>query len=210
MRSILCYGDSNTWGSDPERPGRFPRETRWPGRLQQELGTDYYVIEEGLGGRTTVWDDPIEEHKNGKTYLYPCLESHKPIDLVVLMLGTNDLKKRFSLAAVDVALGVARLVQIIQKSAAGPGDRAPALLVLAPPPIGKMPGMLEDMFTGAFEKSPRLSAYIREVCQNYGCAFLDTTEFLQPCPAEGLHLDAHAHEILANRVALKIKEIFTN
>ena len=87
MKTILCYGDSNTYGLRPDSNQRYPREIRWTGLLQKSLGEDYYVIEEGLSGRTTLWDDPIEEHKNGKTYLFPCLESHSPIDLVVLMLS---------------------------------------------------------------------------------------------------------------------------
>ena len=97
MRRILCFGDSNTWGYDPATGERFDEQTRWTGVLQAALGGDYTVIEEGLNGRTTVWDDPIEGHKNGHEYLVPCLETHRPLDLVVLMLGTNDLKRRFSL-----------------------------------------------------------------------------------------------------------------
>jgi hypothetical protein len=88
IKTVLCYGDSNTWGSDSETGGRFPMEVRWPGVLRRALGEGYWVIEEGLGGRTTVRDDPIEgNHKNGRTYLRACLETHKPIDLVTIMLG---------------------------------------------------------------------------------------------------------------------------
>lgn len=133
MKTILCYGDSNTWGWNPDTGLRYPRDIRWPGRLQIELGPTYYVIEEGLNGRTTVWDDPIEEHKNGKTYLYPCLESHKPLDLVVLMLGTNDLKTRFWLSTLDIVSGIARLVEIIQSSRSGVQETSPKILLLAPP-----------------------------------------------------------------------------
>ena len=103
MKSILCYGDSNTWGCKPiVLPGvveRFDRDVRWTGILRQQLGDDYLVIEEGLNARTTVHDDPIDgAHKNGKPYLLPCLETHLPLDLVIIMLGTNDLKSRFSLS----------------------------------------------------------------------------------------------------------------
>lgn len=114
MRRILCYGDSNTWGYDAAADDRFPEEVRWTGVLQQLLGEGFRVIEEGQPGRTTVWDDPIEEHRNGKTALYSVLESQSPVDLVVLMLGTNDLKPRFSLNAFDIAAGLERLVRIIQ------------------------------------------------------------------------------------------------
>jgi lysophospholipase L1-like esterase len=100
VKTILYYGDSNTWGSDPETGERFPAGVRWPGVLRMKLCGDYRVIEDGLLGRTTVWNDPIEgDHKNGRTYLRPCLESHSPVDLATLMLGTNDLKTRFGSSA---------------------------------------------------------------------------------------------------------------
>jgi lysophospholipase L1-like esterase len=101
MKTILCYGDSNTWGAVPlqslELIERFGRSERWTGVLQRELGQAYEVIAEGCNGRTTVWEDPIEGYKNGKEYLIPCLDSHQPLDLVIIMLGTNDLKARFSI-----------------------------------------------------------------------------------------------------------------
>ena len=103
MKTILCFGDSNTWGFDPDAtasspyPIRHAHDVRWTGVLARELGQEFHVIEEGQNGRTTVHEDPIVQHRNGRTYLPPCLESHKPIDLVVLMLGTNDLKAMFHL-----------------------------------------------------------------------------------------------------------------
>ncbi len=93
MKTVLCYGDSNTWGSDPETGERFAPEVRWPGVMARELGDGFHVIEEGLPGRTTLREDPIEgSYKDGRAYLTPCLESHRPIDLVTIMLGTNDLR----------------------------------------------------------------------------------------------------------------------
>ncbi len=103
MKTILCYGNSNTWGAVLGTGERYAPFIRWTGVLAQELGAMYRVIEEGPNGRTTLWDDPIEGYKNGKEYLIPCLESHRPIDLVVMMLGTNDLKIRFSVPAYDIA-----------------------------------------------------------------------------------------------------------
>ena len=95
MKRILCFGDSNTWGWNPANKERFDENSRWTGILKNKLGENYDIIEEGLNGRTTVWDDPIEGYKNGKKHLPSCLESHRPLDIVVLMLGTNDLKSRF-------------------------------------------------------------------------------------------------------------------
>src|SRR6185312_8487577 len=118
MRTVLCFGDSNTHGTRPmvslEDDSRFDRSTRWPGVVEARLGDGWRVVEEGLPGRTTVHDDPIEGfHKNGQRYLQACLESHKPLDAIVLMLGTNDLKARFNLPASDIAAGAGVLLGII-------------------------------------------------------------------------------------------------
>ncbi len=100
IKTILCYGDSNTYGYVPETGMRYPRDIRYPGRLQNLFGEEYTVIEEGCNGRTTIHDDPIDGWKNGLDYLKPCLNSHKPIDIVILMLGSNDLKITFHLTAI--------------------------------------------------------------------------------------------------------------
>src|SRR4030095_16419851 len=105
MKTIMCYGDSNTWGciplTGPEPPRRYGPAQRWPGVLRRELGDGYWIVEEGLNGRTTVWDDPLGPFRSGKELLAPCLMTHEPIDLVVVMLGTNDLKRRFGVGARD-------------------------------------------------------------------------------------------------------------
>jgi lysophospholipase L1-like esterase len=208
MKVILCYGDSNTWGFDPATQERFPPEVRWTGVLAGELGPGFRVIEEGLSGRTTVWDDPVEGlHKNGRTYLLPCLESHQPIDLVVLMLGTNDLKQRFSVPAVDIAGGAGVLIDLIQKSAAGPGEQAPRVLLLAPPPVGRI-GEWAEMFAGAQEKSRRFAENYRLIATEYGCDFLDAGEIVVSCDQDGIHLEADQHLKLGGAVANYIREIF--
>ena len=99
MAVILCYGDSNTWGYDPVGNARFGPDDRWTGVLRTTLGSAHSVIEEGLNGRTTNVDDQIEEHRNGRTYLMPCVQSHAPFDVITIMLGTNDLKERFHRSA---------------------------------------------------------------------------------------------------------------
>src|ERR671917_870887 len=150
MRTVLCYGDSNTWGYDPATRERFPPHVRWTGVLATLLGAEYRVIEEGLNGRTTRWDDPIEPGRNGLTYLRPCIESHKPLDLMVIMLGTNDLKRRFNLVASDIAQSAAELAQLAWRFANGPdGARAKALLV-APPAVSTLTEF-DQMFEGARE-----------------------------------------------------------
>lgn len=207
LKTILCYGDSNTWGLDPKTQDRFSRSIRWTGRLQTVLGNNYYVIEEGLCGRTTVWDDPIEEFRNGKDYLIPCLLSHKPIDLVVLMLGTNDLKMRFSIPVIDVALGIKKLIEIIQNSEVNPENGPPKILLLSPPCINRMNKTGEEIFEGASEKSKMLSKYYYELSVDYGCVFFDISTIVSPSKDEGLHLDEKSHICIADKLATIIKEM---
>jgi lysophospholipase L1-like esterase len=207
MNVILCYGDSNTWGHDPVTQGRFPPTVRWTGILSRELGSEYYVIEEGLCGRTTVWDDPIEGlHLNGKNYLLPCLESHMPLDLVILMLGTNDLKKRFSVSALDIADSAGVLVGIIQKSAAGIAGSAPVVLLVAPPPVGRLSDYAE-MFDDAEVKSRKFSEYYRLAALEYGCDFLDAGEYIHSSDIDGVHFEVDQHEKLGLAFARSVREI---
>ena len=200
MKTILCYGDSNTWGWNPTTGERFARDERWPGVLRQALGDGYLIIEEGLNGRTTVWDDPIEGYKNGKTYLIPCLETHRPLDLVIIMLGTNDLKVRFSLSAYDVANGAGVLVDVVQKSAAGSAGQAPQVLLMAPPPLAKLSEYAE-MFESAVAKSKRFSQHYQRVAQEHGCEFFDTSQVIVSSNLDGIHLELSEHQKLGQAVA---------
>lgn len=206
MKTVLCYGDSNTWGTNAATRGRFGRDERWPGVLRQALGNGYWVIEEGLGGRTTVWDDPIEGYKNGKEYLIPCLDSHKPLDLVVMMLGTNDLKKRFSLSAYDIAEGAGVLVNIIQRSKAGPNEGAPQVLLMAPPLVTHLSDYAE-MLEGAEARSRQLAGHYRRVADFYGCHFLDAGSIVVCTDLDGVHLDMDEHRKLGQAVAGRVQEI---
>ena len=207
MRTVLCYGDSNTWGSDPETGDRFAPEVRWPGVLARELGEDFRVVEEGLSGRTTVRDDPIEgAHKNGRTYLRACLESHKPIDLVALMLGTNDLKQRFGASASDIAQGAASLAEEILRSGCGPGGGAPVVILMAPPPVGRLTELAE-MFEGSAEKSARFAGHYRHFAGQYGCEFLDVGAVAASSDLDGIHLEAEEHRKLGEAVAASVAEV---
>ncbi len=208
MRTILCYGDSNIWGSDPGTGERFPEEVRWPGVLRHELGDGYRVIEEGLPGRTTVWEDPIEgEHKNGRAYLRPCLESHRPVDLVTLMLGTNDLKERFGVSASDIAQGAASLAEMALRSGCGLDGGASVVLLVAPPPVGTLTDMAR-MFEGSEEKSLEFSEHYRRFAEQCGCEFLDAAEVIVSSDVDGIHLDAGEHRKLGEAVAARIGGVY--
>jgi lysophospholipase L1-like esterase len=206
VKSVLCYGDSNTWGYEPASGERFPEDVRWPGVLARELGSEFRVIEEGLNARTTVRDDPVEEYKNGKDYLRPCLESHRPLDLVIVALGVNDLKARFFASASDAADGAGILVAIAQRSGAGPGGNPPAVLLVAPPSVGRLTELAE-MFAGAEEKSKGFARQYRRVAEKYGCELLDAGELVRSSDLDGIHLEVDEHCKLGEAVATRVKEI---
>jgi len=208
MKTVLCYGDSNTWGYMPGTGERFPADVRWTGVLQRELSDDYQVIEEGLNGRTIVWDDPIEGYKNGKDYLIPCLESHRPINLVVMMLGTNELKLRFSLSAYDIAEGVRVLVDIVRKSEAGLDGGPPALLLMAPPPVAKLTEYSE-MFEGAEAKSRKFGEHYGRIAEEEGCDFFDTSVVIVSSDIDGIHLAEGEHQKLGKAVAKVVRKILS-
>ncbi len=208
MKTVLCYGDSNTWGYNPATEARYPLEARWVSVLARELGPDYQVIPEGLNGRTTVWSDPVEgEYKSGKTYLTACLESHHPIDLVVLMLGTNDLKHRFGLSAWDIARSAGTLVEMIRGSAFGPDGLGPDVLLLAPPPTCVKSTVFEDMFVGADVKSLDLGVQYRLAADEYDCDFLDTATVIASSKVDGIHFDAPELPKLGRAVAAAVRTI---
>ena len=206
MNRILCYGDSNTWGADPLTGERLDEHTRWTRVLAAALGADYEVIEEGLCGRTTVWEDPIEGHRNGQTYLLPCLESHSPLDLVVILLGTNDLKMRFSVTASDIAQSAGALARAVQQSETGRNGRAPLVLLMAPPPVVEM-NEYAEMFSGAREKSLKLGERFRQAAEELGCAFLDTGTLIVSSPVDGIHFDPPEHARLGQAVANRVREL---
>jgi lysophospholipase L1-like esterase len=208
VKEILCFGDSNTWGWDPETKERFDAAVRWPGVLMKELGSGCHVIEEGLNGRTTVWEDPIEGFKKGSDHLPFLLETHRPLDLVLIMLGTNDLKMRFSLSAYDIAKGIGTLVEIVLGSGSGRDGGSPKILIVSPPPLGKLSEYAE-MFQGGAEKSGRFAIRYAETAQEYACEFFDSSTVIQTSDIDGVHLEKKAHAALGRAVAAKVKKIMS-
>ncbi|MBZ0284818.1 MAG: SGNH/GDSL hydrolase family protein [Anaerolineae bacterium] len=211
MKTILCYGDSNTWGCPPMTDfngvPRYGTDIRWGSVLRTALGRDYWVIEEGLNGRTTVWDDPVEgEYRNGKTYLYPCLRSHAPLDLVIVMLGTNDLKTRFNLTPYDIASGAGSLVDLIQRSESGINGTAPQVLLICPPPVAKLT-LFADMFAGAEAKSRQLAPHYQRIAQAHDCAFLDAGTVITSSDRDGIHFEPEEQQKLGHAVAAKVRQL---
>ena len=210
-RTLLCFGDSNTHGTMPMHTlddlGRFDRNTRWTGQLQKLL-PDWHVIEEGQPGRTTLHDDPVEgAHRNGLTVLPAILESHREIDAVILMLGTNDLKGRFSVNATDIALALEKLVLTIRASLAGPKLTPPQVLLVAPPPILEV-DPLGEIFWGGAVKSQNLGARIAVSAKRVGTPFLDAGQLIKVSHVDGIHYDAAEQGILAHAFAEAVRTHF--
>ena len=197
MISILCFGDSNTWGYDPFTKGRYEYEHRWPGVLQKLLGENYRVLEEGLNGRTTVWDDPVEDGtgtKNGLKHLPVCLSTHSPLDLIIMMLGTNDLKRRFSSSPLESAMGLERLIRTVRFHDYYPINKVPEILVVSPPKIGQLTEEFQNFFAADIsEKSREFGGHIRSICEKNSCLFLDAAEVVSPDPSDAIHLSRESH-----------------
>ena len=196
---ILCFGDSNTWGFNPANGARHPFGSRWTTLLAHTLGNGYRIIPEGMNGRTTVFEDPVEPGRNGLEYLLPCLVSHKPLDAVVIMLGTNDTKERFGLLPVDIALGMKRLVKLVQASDCGPGGKAPRVGIIAPAHVNQ--AIVSGVFTGGPARSALLAQEYANVAKELGCAFLDASRCVSCGMPDGIHLDAQGHSTLGAEVA---------
>lgn len=210
MRTVLCYGDSNTHG---QIPGGLPLDRyafheRWPGILAGELGNAWHVIEEGLSGRTTVRDDPIEgAGKNGRNYLRPCLMSHAPLDLIIIMLGTNDLKARFHQPASEVAMGIGCLVYDIKELSPGPRGRAPEILIVSPPPMLDDIKAWEGIFKDAQHKSRELALQFEIIADSLEVHFFDAGSVATCDPLDGFHINRDAHEALGMALAREVEAI---
>jgi lysophospholipase L1-like esterase len=210
MKNVLCYGDSNTWGCVPfEGAGparRFPPDTRWPGVLQRELGDGYWVVEAGLNARTTVWDDPLEPHRNGRELLLPTLLTHQPLDLVIIMLGTNDLKHRINASAAEIAEGAGMLADIVARSGCGRNGGVPQTLLVCPPPIAQV-DQFDDEFEEGVEKSRKLPGHFATTADVRSCGFIDAGTLIASSEIDGIHFDESAHARLGTAMTEPVRRI---
>ena len=199
MKTILCFGDSNTWGYSPSEMRRYGVSERWTMLLQSHLAGKYRIIEEGLNSRTTVFEDPFEAGKNGLDYLLPCLGSHHP-DLVVIMLGTNDLKSRYNVTASDISKGAARLVEVVKNFKNNYMTKPPAVLLISPAHVYELDNGKEG-WDGAQAKSEQLGKYYALRAEELGCHFLDAAALVKPCDKEGIHWHLEEHQKLASKLS---------
>ena len=193
MKTILCYGDSITWGSDAETGGRHAFEDRWPNVLQARLGPSVQVITDGLRGRTTAYDEHLAAcDRNGVRILPTSLYTHAPLDLVILMLGSNDMKPAIAGTALAAMQGMRRLVEIVRLNATRDGTaEPPAVLIVAPPPLSETADPeFAAMFAGGVEQSRMIAGFYADLADAEGCGFFDAGSVARTTPLDGVHLDA--------------------
>lgn len=210
-KTILCYGDSNTWGFNPyDIQNRYQYEQRWTSILAKGLGPGYQVIPEGLNGRTTVFDDPTVPGRNGAQYLYPCLQSHKPLDLVLVMLGTNDSSYRYGVLAPVIALGMKRLVKIILHSEAGVNNTSPMVGIIAPVPVNS--DFDEAMVNRSRHLiSKKLSVTYKAIAEELQVQFFDSSAYISECKMpDGIHLHPDDHKILGEQLTVWVTSMFSS
>lgn len=192
MRTVLCFGDSLTWGYDPEGPGRHVFEDRWPGVLGSALGSGVSVIAEGLNGRTTGYDDHLADcDRNGVKNLPTVLHTHMPLDLVVIMLGTNDMKPAIAGTAYAARAGMQRLVGLIRHHEYSFDYDAPEILIVSPPPLCETADpVFSAIFRNGVEESAMLASLYRDLADDLGCGFFDAGSVARTSPIDGVHLNA--------------------
>ena len=214
MKKIICFGDSNTYGYNPANGGRFDENTRWPKLLQKHLGSDYEIFEEGQNGRTIANEDPWEGGtKCGMDYVLPMIETKKPIDLLIIMLGSNDLKTKFNLPAADIAGSLMTMLMKIKgycEYFIGCPDMK--ILIISPPALSEP--FEESYFATFFDdrdvvgRSKELATWYKQVADQFGCYFLNATDKVSAGSVDHLHLDPEGHKLMAQLVKDKIEEIF--
>ncbi len=202
-KHILCFGDSNTYGFNPHG-GRYDDDTRWTRVLAGLLGSGYLILEEGLNSRTTALDDPYEPYRNAMDHIVPCIQTHAPLDLTILMLGTNDLKDYFQPSVEKICRRLRRLTEIILEV-----SQAPILLV-CPAALGESsPGDPCALLypPHSVEVSRNLGTALKKTARELGVPYMDASDYVSPDPADHVHLSAESHALLARAFAEKIIEL---
>jgi lysophospholipase L1-like esterase len=223
-KTIVCFGDSNTWGYVPandrtesEIAERYPYHARWPGILSELLGNEYHVIEEGLSGRTTSINDVLGKYRDGAKYLGVSLTTHKPVDLLIIMLGTNDTKRRFPISSQGIAKGIEKLIRVARSGSVarsggfGLEGGHPKILIVSPIRIREE--VLESFLRLEFDqnsiqKSQELAELFFDVARRRHCYYKNAAVYAEASDIDGIHMDAENHQKMADAIAVKVLEIF--
>ena len=206
MKNILCFGDSNTWGYEPLIARRYPADIRWTGVLQKSLGDGFRVIEEGLNGRTNVTNEEERPIRSGLDVLPVLLESHRPLNLVVIMLGTNDLKYGFNLSAEQIADGARQVCRSVI-DCEYLMDKPPQILLISPTHVELVTAEEQDLLIGAIEKSRELAEHYQAVAEDLGIHFQDASKIVLKTDLDGVHWDADQHYKFGEELSGLIQKI---
>ncbi|MDR2526975.1 MAG: SGNH/GDSL hydrolase family protein [Rickettsiales bacterium] len=199
MKNILCFGDSNTYGYDADSCARYPIDIRWTGRLQKLLGVDYHIIEEGCNGRTTLLTDTAFPYKNTRQYIDACLKSHAPLDLMIICLGSNDLKPKFNVRPIDIAEMLQELIRIIRSFDYETFGKSPEILIMSPVKFANIKNLAYDMDETSVEKSCQLPRYYEELSKKVNSYYFDANTVVKNVSdVDGVHLTKDGHEKLAD------------
>lgn len=216
-RNILVYGDSNSYGFishsmdyQTARYKRYSFEQTWAGVLQSKLGQNTHVILEGLCGRTVNVDDPDRPEVNGLKHFLPTILSHNPLDLIIIMLGTNDTKYLYHATPQSITDSLREMTKLAQKRAYNLNGLAPEIMIIAPPQFADKlePEIEEDIFKGARQKLLGLPALYKSLCEEEGYMFLDASRLVPGPKTDGVHLDETAHSDLGQLVYDEIRQNF--
>ncbi len=212
MNTVLCYGDSLTWGSDPATGGRHAASYRWPDVLEAELGGGVKVIADGLRGRTTAYDEHLAEcDRNGVRILPTTLYTHAPLDLVILFLGANDMKPHIAGTAIAAMQGMRRLVEIALTHNKRTGEKQPKVLLVSPPPLCETPNEeFAGMFAGGVSESRKLAKLYAGVAKETGAAFFDAGSVAQTDPADGVHVSAQGTRAIGLALVPLVRDLLAS
>ena len=207
MKTVLCFGDSITWGFNPKDGTRFDFEQRWPGILENQMDGQIRVVEEALPGRTITSDSPYMPSRNGSKVLDMLLEAHAPIDIVIIMLGTNDLWLGFDYSASKIATDCLSLVWTVQGSRCSPINEAPEILLISPPTLGKLSAYNELFFKGRESVSKELAELYKTGAETLGIKYLDASMHATASGVDGVHLEPDQQAKLAGAIKKTVSEM---
>jgi len=207
MKTIMFFGDSNTWGYNPINARRYPFDVRFTGIVSEKLN-DCRIIEEGLKGRTNALSDDLQADRNGLRSLPMLLCTHDPIDILVIMLGTNDVKRKFHNAPTEIANGLELLIQTAQMPLLWGGEKTPRILVVCPPGVTgnfKCSEMEGSFDLTSVEKSLQLHEAYQKIAVQYGCDYLNAMDYTGPGVSDGVHLEEEEHKKMAEALIIKLQ-----
>ena len=206
MKQILAFGDSNTWGLIPGSAPyeRYPWGVRWTSLLQERLD-DTRVVEEGLCGRTTVFEDELRPGRKGVNSLSVLLDSHYPVDGAILMLGTNDCESYYNVSAQVIGRGIEKCLDELQKYL-----DPEKILLISPVDLGEdvwRPEKDPEFSKESVMISKQLKGIYKDIAKRRGVRFLAASDYVVASDIDNEHMDVESHKVFADVVYDNLQEM---